>query len=116
MLSEERKERARQFLRNTKFGFDRGLYLNKAYYKYKHINLHEHLRGKIDAGLLDMCPVFIGDEDLIAGGFPPSAPRSEEDGKFLEKFRCRHNLAFLTRRQPICRKYTVHNVFLSFCS
>ena len=86
MLSEERKERARQFLRNTKFGFDRGLYLNKAYYKYKHINLHEHLRGKIDAGLLDMCPVFIGDEDLIAGGFPPSAPRSEEDGKFLEKF------------------------------
>ena len=86
MLSEERKARLRESLRNTRFGFDRGLELNKAYYQIRHINLHERLRGKIDAGLLDTCPVYISDDDLIAGAFPPTAPRSEEGFKFLEKF------------------------------
>lgn len=96
MLTEERKERRRQKLRNTRFGFDRELIQLKAYESNRYHIAHERIRGKIDAATLDLCPVYIDEDDLIAGSHPPVKALTEEErterSKYVEGFSMRGSI------------------------
>ena len=70
MLTEERKARIKHKLFNVRHGFDTVAATNKAYQENKRTRFHELLRGKIDAAVLDAYPVFIDEDDLIAGHTP----------------------------------------------
>lgn len=70
MLTEERKARIKHKLFNVRHGFDTVSATNKAYQENKRTRFHELLRGKIDAAVLDAYPVFIDEDDLIAGHTP----------------------------------------------
>ena len=79
MLSEDRKARRRQNLRNLRYSFDRALIQLKAYEPHRNLLSHELLRGKIDAETLNNCPVYIDEDDLLAGSYPPVKALSEEE-------------------------------------
>ena len=70
MFSEERKERIKHKLFNVPHGFDSITAIYDAYRENKDIRLHELARGKSDAAVLDAYPVFIDEDDLIAGHRP----------------------------------------------
>ena len=70
MFSEERKERIKHKLFNVPHGFDSITAIYDAYRENKDIRLHELVRGKSDAAVLDAYPVFIDEDDLIAGHRP----------------------------------------------
>ena len=79
MFTEERKERIRHRLRHTRYSYDITVAQLEAYSKNKHINIHERMRGKIDAGMIDYCPVYIHEDDILAGAFPPFIYRTVEE-------------------------------------
>ncbi|MBR3963955.1 MAG: hypothetical protein IKJ80_00930 [Clostridia bacterium] len=79
MFTEERKERIRHRLRHTRYSYDITVAQLEAYNKNKHINIHERMRGKIDAGMIDYCPVYIHEDDILAGAFPPFIYRTVEE-------------------------------------
>lgn len=71
MLSAERKERIKHKLMTEPRKYDSSEAAAVAYVENKKIQFHELLRAKMDEAILDAYPVYIDEDDLIAGHIPP---------------------------------------------
>lgn len=90
-MTEERKERIKYKLFNTRYGKPNAeYYMNRAYLKYRGGLFHNEIKALTDAECLDNLPAYIDEDDLIAGRYPlieETPPEIQEEAEQLRK-RC----------------------------